>query len=462
MSNRKKKKSSLYTRLVPLAKKVLKIRKRILPGAKLKAEETEFERLYVGEDAKKAQESEQERNTLIALFIAFAGMALVMIYLLKGNTGGREAVSELSRPSFGTARNDLFFDATSQDERLEGLEMGVDIESLRLEGEEREALLERAADYVEDEIFRANESRDCVRNDLNLVDQVPGTDVTVSYPDLDMKLVRYDGTLKNKELEGPEKTVLKVVLEYFGYEVERKYDLTVFPPVLTAEEELKKEALRDLEDRSGDYSETAVSLPGSSGGYELSWYRRGESPLPLILLVIIVVFLLPFVFKKDRENRIKKRKDQMKRDYAQVVGKLSLLLSAGMTVRGAWDKVCDDYVKFIRPRQRHFAYEEMMITSNEMKLGKSQTTAIEQFGRRCDLKEYRKLCKIITSNLKHGSKGLIPLLGAEADESLEGLKEYAKQKGEEAGTKLLAPMIIMLVIVMAIVMVPALMSFGPL
>ena len=36
----------------------------------------------------------------------------------------------------------------------------------------------------------------------------------------------------------------------------------------------------------------------------------------------------------------------------------------------------------------------------------------------------------------------------------------AKKYGEEAGTKLLLPMIIMLIVVMAIIMVPALMSFS--
>ncbi len=461
MTKRQKTKGGRYAGLLPLVGKILALRRRILPGSKLKAEETVFERLYVGEDAKKAQQKEQERNAMIALLAAFAGTALVLLYLLKGNTGGREAVTELERPEYGTSSNDIFFDADSDGGKLEGVEARLDIESRQLKGEELEKMLGKAADYVEKTVFAANDPPDRIARSLNLIDSVPGTDISVAYPDLDLRFFRHDGTLKNEELEEPAETVLKIILEYFGQEVMREYSLTVLPPELTPGQQITKDVKAKL-DESGDRTEESVELPRSLDGYELTWYREGESPLPLILLVAVVVIVLPFVFKKDRENRLKKRKDQMTGDYSRVVGKLSLLLGAGMTVKGAWDKVCDDYAKYIRPGQKHFAYEEMLITSNEMKLGKSQTTAIEQFGRRCDIKEYGKLSKIITSNLKHGTKGLIPLMRAEADESLAGLKEYARQKGEEAGTKLLAPMIIMLVIVMAIVMMPAMMSFEPL
>jgi hypothetical protein len=46
----------------------------------------------------------------------------------------------------------------------------------------------------------------------------------------------------------------------------------------------------------------------------------------------------------------------------------------------------------------------------------------------------------------------------EADRAFEERKKNAKRLGEEAGTKLLVPMMIMMAIVIMIVMVPAIMT----
>ena len=55
---------------------------------------------------------------------------------------------------------------------------------------------------------------------------------------------------------------------------------------------------------------------------------------------------------------------------------------------------------------------------------------------------------------------MVYLLENETKEAFELRKQMALQKGEEASTKLLVPMIMMLVIVMIIIMFPAVSSFG--
>lgn len=75
------------------------------------------------------------------------------------------------------------------------------------------------------------------------------------------------------------------------------------------------------------------------------------------------------------------------------------------------------------------------------------------------MKEYLKLAALLQQNLKKGSKGLGKMLEEEVEDAFDLRKNLAIQQGEEAGTKLLLPMTIMLLVVMMIVMVPALMSF---
>ena len=95
-----------------------------------------------------------------------------------------------------------------------------------------------------------------------------------------------------------------------------------------------------------------------------------------------------------------------------------------------------------------------------LKSGKPQIYVYEEFGMKCGIKEYMKFSSLIVQNIKKGTKELALLLTLEAKDAFEELKNMSKKYGEEAGTKLLLPMIIMLIVVMAIIMVPALMSFS--
>ena len=65
---------------------------------------------------------------------------------------------------------------------------------------------------------------------------------------------------------------------------------------------------------------------------------------------------------------------------------------------------------------------------------------------------------LLSQNLRKGTKGLTQMLRMEAIQAFEERKARAKRLGEEAGTKLLAPMFLMLAVVLVIVIVPAFLS----
>ena len=104
------------------------------------------------------------------------------------------------------------------------------------------------------------------------------------------------------------------------------------------------------------------------------------------------------------------------------------------------------------------AYEEMIFTMNQMQGGVPEGECYENYGKRCGISCYRKLGTMLSQNLKKGSGGLSQLLEREAQESFEDRKNLAKKLGEEAGTKLMIPMFLMLIIVFAIVIIPAFFS----
>ena len=161
--------------------------------------------------------------------------------------------------------------------------------------------------------------------------------------------------------------------------------------------------------------------------------------------------------KEEKKRRKDRREKQMLMDYSGIVSKFSLLLGAGMNISLSWEKIALTYQ---RKRENgeieeRYAYEEMLNTLYEIRDGIGELQAYENFGSRCGLSTYRRLSALIVQNVRKGAQGMQKLLEQEEWESYEQRKARAKRAGEEAGTKLLLPMGIMLVIVLSILVVPA-------
>ena len=158
--------------------------------------------------------------------------------------------------------------------------------------------------------------------------------------------------------------------------------------------------------------------------------------------------------KEEEKRRIR----QMKTDYPQIINKFNLYIGAGMTIRRAWSCIADDYEKKRERYGKRVAYEEMIYTLHEIQGGAPEGECYEKYGNRCGISRYRKFGTMLSQNLRKGSRGITDLLEREAEEAFEDRKNMAKKLGEEAGTKLMIPMFIMLSVVFVIVTVPAFFS----
>ena len=94
-----------------------------------------------------------------------------------------------------------------------------------------------------------------------------------------------------------------------------------------------------------------------------------------------------------------------------------------------------------------------------MDSGVSETEAYRRFGERCGQVKYKTFATLLIQNLQKGSRHLADLLEKESMEAWDDRKRKARVLGEAATTKLLVPMVLMLVVVMAIIMIPACLSF---
>ena len=294
-------------------------------------------------------------------------------------------------------------------------------------------------------ILAGNETLDHVDEDLDLVTDIPGEPVKVSW-----ELDRYDvmdiqGKLKEQNIS--EKGVLvklKAVLTYTANEKEQaSYQCVacVYPKKLSGEESTKKEKL---------------ILPEMLDTNELRYYQAFNERGPVITVMGMMIGILLYALQKQNIRKAEEeRKKQMIEDYPEVISKLTLYLGAGMTVKKAWRKITEGYMKEKEDENERYVYEEMRQTCHEMDSGVTEAEGYENFGRRCDLQIYIRLGALLSQNLRKGTKGLSELLKLESIQAFEERKARAKRLGEEAGTKLLLPMFLMLVVVLIIVIVPA-------
>ena len=70
-----------------------------------------------------------------------------------------------------------------------------------------------------------------------------------------------------------------------------------------------------------------------------------------------------------------------------------------------------------------------------------------------------KFGALLEQNLKQGTTGLVLRLREEAEAAFEERKNLARRLSEEAETRLMLPMFMMLFMVLTVIMVPAFLSF---
>ncbi len=309
-----------------------------------------------------------------------------------------------------------------------------------------------------------NESLDNVSSNLNLVDSVDGYMVKLEWFSSEYELIDYNGqvntqflTLNSKQSCDVELTVKMSSEQYLA---ENTINVTVTKGVLS-DEQIKQDIITSnlINAEYEQKNSTDLILPESIDGESVIYSYKDEKTSPFVAVILGIIGVIA-VLLSDKEQKVKEeslRKTQLQYDYSELVSKLTLLIGAGMTIRGAWERITKDYISC---KQKKIAYEEMLISQTQLDNGISEAIVYENFGRRCNTKEYLKLGMLLEQNVKKGTKDLLKLLEQETLTAFEEHKGMARKKGEEAGTKLLIPMIIMLIIVMAIVMTPALMSFN--
>lgn len=368
----------------------------------------------------------------------------------------------------GLERNTYGQGETQQEILVEGLlakkvPLAVRIGERRYTKEEAADAIHMAAEELSAQIAGGNESLEQVQSRLELVTWLDKYGISVRWQPDDTELISASGEVFNSGCpESGRETFLTATLKAGEYAEDYIYRVNVLPPGRTQEEKELAAFENFLMEKEEEqkYSEVFI-LPEEFEGKTLTYSAdRGRSSLMFPLLGILAAILLPLKDRQREQEAKKKREWQMMMDYSEILSRLVVFLGAGLPVRKAWAKIVEDYRRTEEKAGKRAAYEEMAAAYYLMQRGVPEIQAYSEFGNRCRVLPYRKLAGILEQNVKNGSKSLTPVLEAEMEAAFEQRKNLARHLGEEASTKLLLPLFMMLLIVMVMITVPAFLAFG--
>lgn len=404
------------------------------------------------------------KNQKKRLICIGTGTILLMLTALYEDTGNQifNKNKNLTRGQPGTGSQDVEMEIEIP-ELDQTISYQVEVPERTYTEAEREELFEKARVEIDRTFSPEQESMEHITKKVYLPDTLAGGLVQVEWSFGDSMVIEPDGSMQTQFVsENGTPVMVQAQMSYGEYECVYAFACTVYPEEIDGTEALLKRLSQVISaNRQKNPDTEELILPKKIGKYTLEW-EQGKSKTPLFILLLGAAAAIAVVVLEHEQirRREEERKRRLQMEYPQLVAKLALLLGAGMTVRQAWDRLNDGYLAQQasgKIRCSELA-EQIQVTYRQMREGVSEVQAYEQFGERSGLSLYRRFGMLLVQNLQKGNSGLIAALETEADRAFEERKKNAKKLGEEAGTKLLAPMMFMLAIVIVILMVPAILA----
>ena len=288
-----------------------------------------------------------------------------VILLAADYAGTRQAVTDgVRRNSYGEGARREAFDVEVEDSG-ERIPVEVEVGEQKYTADEIQEMFDRVGRKLDKQILNGNESLDRVETDLDLVTGIPDEPVDIAW-----ELDRYDvmniqGEITEEVLEEEGTLVtLSALLTYREDETRQaRHQCTVclYPRTLKPGEAREQKIREELtEAEAKDREDKIWHLPRTIGGKAVSYYRQMDSRGAVLIGMALITGILLLAQKKQKEMQEEtQRSRQLLRDYPEIVGKLTLYLGAGMTVKRAFRKVVEDYERQKETTGVRCAYEEM-------------------------------------------------------------------------------------------------------
>ena len=419
--------------------------------------ETDLKRLHPYEETAQLTEDYYVKKISLSLLICFLGTLFGVLLTLKAESERVLVDGEIVR---GEQQEEQALDIQVSLESGEKKQFQVTVVPRQLMDEEAALLFTDFVGELPQLLLGENISIQEIRTDLLLEECYADYPFQVEWESSRPDIISSTGIVG--QVEAMEEVVLTANVFYNELEWSTQMVIGVLPPVFSEEELLERELERLLEVSEKDSREKGKwTLPDTYNGKALVWKQVIEDNGPFFAVGGMVTAILIFILSdKDLHDETEKRKESMRRCYPDVVQKLVLYLSAGLTVRNAFGKMAGFGECTGTENTSNPVYEEICYTCRELQNGISEGIAYEHFARRTGVQEYFRLTTLLVQNLKKGNNTLLQRLREEAERANAEQLRDSRRLAEEASTKLLVPMVLLLLVVMLIIMFPAFSAVG--
>ena len=133
-----------------------------------------------------------------------------------------------------------------------------------------------------------------------------------------------------------------------------------------------------------------------------------EAATFLSLIHILAAIAGMLLYNSQMQQNVRKRDEELCKDYPEMVEQFVLLVGAGMTIKSAWIKMTDDYQSGLdRKQAKRYLYEEMSVTEREMQNGMGEERAYELFAKRTGIPvSYTHLAERFQSSFIYGRRNI--------------------------------------------------------
>lgn len=423
----------------------------------LQRDREKMKQLYPGESRERQLEKYYVETILLLIKIGGIGLVVVTVFILYQHSVGQGNLSFVERNEYGGGTE--YVDIVGYGQEGFWFEGSLEIGEREYTEEELQYLYETILPILEENILGNNKSLLQVNDALVFPEEVAGFPFEITWKSSDRSVINNEGELSGDYRDSEKAVTVTAKFEYGNFLEEHTWEVKVAPSEWTSEELWKFNVEKALQ-KSDEQSATKQQwiLPTEVEGEKIYWQAR-EPDLGIKLLAVLIgsMFLVFWGRNNDLQRKLKQRNSSLEEDYSNIVTKLTLYLGAGMTVKSAWKKTAAAQEKW---KPESAAAKEMLLTCREMESGMFESVCYENFGQRCGRQEYVRLGTLLSQNLRKGNSELLHRLQAEVQLSGEKQKHLVKRRGEEASTKLLGPMVLLLGITMVLIMVPAFSGIG--
>ena len=461
-------------------------------------------RPYLQKLRQQAQATPAGIRKQMLLCISVSLLLTILVFFLGLQDGVLKEGFRLPRSGYGGSKQYITLEVSGLTEDT-SVPLDITVSPKRYTEEEANAVFREIYDQLEELVVAEGESFANLQHDLRLMTKLPKYGVQLSwdfYPELDPALAagsvtpdearayyrKYrhlmdsDGTLHNETL--PPGTVVTGYLSLImstdivptGTDGETKYLKTqyhsapyriyvgIVPRALSRYESLLLQLQQAITtEDEGSLGENMLSLPTEIDGQRI-YYSEHEDRSYLLLPLLGVIAAMAIYMRQGQARRTEKKQREalLMLDYSELVSKLMVYIGAGLTVRNALETISQHFDALIARgiKEDRPLYQELRTMVIQFRRNMPESEIYLSFGRRVNLKPYTKLVSLIEQNRMNGARNLRAMLELEMEDAFEQRKTTARRLGEEAGTKLLLPLFIMLGIVMIIVIVPAMSALG--